>query len=103
MIRRDAVLADGSAGWLLISQLEHARIAGELAAACLGAGAAGEFGSRWSEVHAAIVHHDDGWLEWERTPRCDPHTGCPVSYTHLEPAEAPWLCAPCRASPSPRP
>ncbi len=30
MIRRDFTFDDGTAGWLLISQVEHARISGEL-------------------------------------------------------------------------
>ena len=36
MIRRDIRLADGAAGWMLISQIEHARISAELAARCTG-------------------------------------------------------------------
>ena len=98
MIRRDVVLADGSPGWLLIPQPEHARLSGELAAACrpeflFGDSSQGEFASPEAsairqEVLAAIAHHDDGWDEWERTPQVDPQSGRPLSFTELAPAEA---------------
>jgi hypothetical protein len=88
MIRRDAQLADGSAAWVLISQIEHARISAQLAARCTG-----RFGKDQiaddirREVIAAIVHHDDGWAQWEQAPRIDPQ-GRPVSFMELETREA---------------
>jgi hypothetical protein len=88
MIRRDARLADGSAAWVLISQIEHARVSAQLAAHCVGRFAAGDVSADIrQEVLAAIEHHDDGWAEWERSPRIDDHWR-PVSFMELDAAEA---------------
>jgi len=53
MIRRNLTLVDGTPLWLLISQVEHARVSGELT----------EFWQQPfpSEVVDAITQHDDGW------------------------------------------
>lgn len=101
MIRRDIRLADGAAGWMLISQLEHARVSAELAARCTGRFASNPQRAGSSptpaplhpsplreEVLAAIRHHDDGWLSWEQSPRLDRTSGRPLTFTELEPAEA---------------
>lgn len=85
MIRRDVRLANDAPGWVLISQIEHARISAELASRCVGA--IGSTAVR-QEVLAAILHHDDGWADWERAPRLDPTLGRPLSFTELEAAEA---------------
>jgi hypothetical protein len=84
---------------MLISQIEHARISGQLAAHAIAQfGASAErAGSSPTPAHlatirqqvlAAIVHHDDGWTEWEQAPRLDPELGRPLTFTELEPAEA---------------
>jgi len=83
MIRRD-LPAEGSAParWVLISQIEHARLAGRLAEHW----GAGEFASLEprAELLWAIEHHDDGWLEWDSAPGVDPATGVPRSFTEME-------------------
>jgi hypothetical protein len=98
MIRRDVRLPDGSAGWMLIAQVEHAHISAQLAERC-----SGRFGSQScasidgktnplaavrAEVLAAIRCHDDGWAEWERAPRLDPKLGRPLSFMELDHAES---------------
>ena len=99
MIRRDIRLADGSAGWMLISQVEHARISAQLASHAIAhfGGDSERAGSSptpasspavCQEIIAAILHHDDGWAEWERAPRLDPELRRPLTFTELEPAEA---------------
>lgn len=80
MIRRNFAFDDGTQAWLLISQVEHARISGELAGA-------------WrdpllDEVVEAIAHHDDGWAKWEAAPRLDAARGRPPSFMELSVAEA---------------
>jgi Protein of unknown function (DUF3891) len=75
MIRRNITLDDGTRHWLLISQVEHARISGELTRA-------------WNqpfthEVIEAITHHDDGWVAWEAAPQFDVERGRPLSFTEL--------------------
>jgi hypothetical protein len=79
MIRREIQSLDGTPAWLLISQVQHARLSGELARA-------------WSEefseqVIAGITHHDDGWLAWEAAPQFNSH-GRPLSFMELEISEA---------------
>jgi hypothetical protein len=86
MIRRDWVAADGSPHWLLISQVEHARLSGELCRS-------------WSalqtlptdireELVAAVFRHDDGWAEWEQAPEVDQTSGRPREFTEMPLAES---------------
>jgi hypothetical protein len=81
MIRREIVESDSRKCWLLISQIEHARIAGELAAAWRGPLL--EPAAAHDELLAAIAHHDDGWAAWERRPGVDPQTGRPRDFTEM--------------------
>lgn len=90
MIRREVRFADGAPQWLLISQVEHARLSGELAKRCINC-----FGNHKDslqdvrqELLQAISHHDDGWLDWETQPRLDPELGRPLSFMELPLAEA---------------
>src|SRR5262249_30681458 len=80
MIRRNIQLDDGTPAWLLISQVEHARISGELTQA-------------WNpvfpdEVTSAIAHHDDGWRAWEIATTLDPVRGCPLSFVEMPISDA---------------
>lgn len=79
MIRRPANANDGGQRWVLISQLEHARLAGQLARhwQSLPTGALGE------ELRAAIDHHDDGWFDWERRPQVDARSGWPLNFLEM--------------------
>ena len=90
MIRREVRFADGAPQWLLISQVEHARLSGELAERCFNC-----FGNHKDslqdvrqELLQAISHHDDGWLDWETEPRLDPKLGRPLSFLELPLGEA---------------
>ena len=88
MIRRDYKTAGGEPAWLLISQVDHARLARDLAAAwrkpLLSLPGADD-----GELLAAIEHHDDGWARWETNPGVDPSTGRPRSF--MEMAVAEWV------------
>lgn len=85
MIRRDVHRPDGASGWILISQIEHARLAGELA-------------RYWGnepvravdddEVLWTIVHHDDGWSQWEQAPGVEQPSGRPLDFTEMPPETA---------------
>lgn len=102
MIRRDIRLPDGAAGWMLISQVEHARISAELASHCIAqfprtqraegftpsVPSPRPLANIQTELLAAIAHHDDGWREWERAPQLDPKHDRPLAFTELPPAEA---------------
>ncbi len=75
MIRREITSADGTNLWLLISQVEHARVSGELA-------------RHWREDYSddvvnAIAHHDNGWAAWESEPKLNPQLGAPFSFLEM--------------------
>ncbi|HVX14501.1 MAG TPA: DUF3891 family protein [Pirellulales bacterium] len=75
MIRRLA----GTERWVLISQVEHARLSGALA----GAWGNESFPSLapHAEMVAAVACHDDGWSAWEISPKVDTQTGRPLDFT----------------------
>jgi hypothetical protein len=93
MIRRNVPLADDAEKWLLISQVEHARVSAELASAwrggqvpevvCAPAGANLHLQEIRRELLAAVLHHDDGWASWEASPSLDPETDRPYSFMEL--------------------
>lgn len=81
MIRRTVNGEDGSTSWVLISQIEHSRLAGHLAA-------------HWGRepfaplehrdcVLPAIYRHDDGWWQWEDAPMINPDTGAPRCFLEM--------------------
>lgn len=75
MIRREIELSEGERSWLLISQVDHAHISGELTR---------HQTERFShEVIEAITHHDDGWAEWEASPRINSAIGGPFSFLEM--------------------
>jgi hypothetical protein len=75
MIRREITTANGTKLWLLISQVEHARLSGELAR---------NWRAEYSEdVLNAIAHHDDGWAAWEAEPKLNPAIGAPFSFLEM--------------------
>src|SRR5688572_1759821 len=80
MIRREITSPNGEKLWLLISQVEHARVSGEITA-------------NWREeltddVVDAIAHHDDGWTSWEADPKLNPEIGAPFSFLEMPVAAA---------------
>jgi hypothetical protein len=83
MIRRDLPAREGAPDrWALISQIDHARLAGRLAEHW-GAGGFAPLAPR-EELLWAIAHHDDGWQSWEMAPQVDPASGVPRSFTEME-------------------
>jgi hypothetical protein len=80
MIRRQIEFPDNERLWLLVSQVDHAHVSGEIA-------------RRWSEemsadVIDAIWHHDDGWAAWEAEPKLNPAIGAPFSFLEMPLPEA---------------
>jgi hypothetical protein len=90
MIVREVQFADGPPQWLLISQVEHAWLSGELARRCIQKFGNGDLAlvRVRKELFAAIMSHDDGWAEWELAPRLDPQSGKPLSFMELPLVEA---------------
>lgn len=87
MIRRKTNCADGSEGWLLVSQVEHAQLAAELLRHWRFSAAA-HFNLVRDEMLSAVLHHDDGWQEWEKHPKVAAETGWPVDFTEMPLAES---------------
>ncbi len=83
MIRRES-LAPQAAGaeWVLISQVDHARLSGRLAEHW-GARGVTPLVDR-DELLWAIAHHDDGWSKWEESPDVDPQFARPRSFIEME-------------------
>lgn len=76
MIRRD-----DPPDWLLIRQIDHARVAGEIAAVWeIGEADLRPLGD---QLFLAVRRHDDGWQTWEAAPEIDPDTGVPRSFTEM--------------------
>lgn len=86
MIRRDWPRgAEPAERWYLVSQVEHARLSHQLAAAWDPSFIAPHVRD---EFLAAVLHHDDGWLGWDAAPGIDPEHGRPYAFTEMPPAEA---------------
>ncbi len=77
MIRRD-----DNDGWILITQHDHALLAGNLM-------------ERWGnetfsspqprrEVLFAVSEHDCGWEEWDSSPKINPENGYPANFMEME-------------------
>lgn len=80
MIRRET-----PDGWLLISQVDHARLAGDLAAAWGNDRVPGLPLEEW--LIPAIRDHDEGWRSWEAAPTLN-DGGVPRQFTEMPAAEA---------------
>jgi len=81
MIRRDAMTGPGDARWILISQVEHARVSGELARHW----GAARFAALepYATVLSTVIRHDDGWAEWDCMSAVDPRTEPPQSFMEM--------------------
>ncbi|MEM6330554.1 MAG: DUF3891 family protein [Planctomycetota bacterium] len=84
MIRRHVPLGDNADAWLLISQIEHARLSQQLAAAWKTLLPTASGATR-REFLAAVLHHDNGWDDWQTSPRIDPEHGRPYGFTEMPP------------------
>jgi hypothetical protein len=76
MIRRD-----DRADWLIIPQIEHARLAGELALAWGNERVRSL--AEFPKLLWGVAHHDDGWREWDEVPRLKPETGFPRNFIEM--------------------
>jgi hypothetical protein len=102
MIRRD----DGG-DWLLIDQIQHARLAADIARAWgneqfkplardVPAAVAARGDERPDEdwrlarlaIQVAVSRHDDGWSRWDWDPRVDPRSGQPRDFREMRMTDA---------------
>ncbi|HUG91584.1 MAG TPA: DUF3891 family protein [Planctomycetaceae bacterium] len=72
--------------WLLISQIDHARLAGALAEAWNFTGT--RFAALRDDLVQAVRQHDEGWAAWEQLPAVDPESGRPRDFTEMPMPEA---------------
>lgn len=98
MIRRNLPLGTDPQSWLLISQIEHARLS-YLLAELWGRGEVSPVIGGLDETNAArmqvrrevlqaIEHHDDGWASWEAAPMLDPARGEPLDFMEMPQSSA---------------
>lgn len=74
MIRRDE-----KDGWILISQHDHAELSGEI----MKYWGNKEFGGLDSEVLFAIGEHDNGWKEWDSSPKVNSVSRYPMNFLEM--------------------
>ncbi|HTU26412.1 MAG TPA: DUF3891 family protein [Pirellulales bacterium] len=86
MIRRDIITPDRRPAWLLIPQIAHAELAGNLAEVWrLDALGSAEVAA---DLRMAIHRHDDGWSDWDTRPGIDPKLGRPVNFDEMRLADS---------------
>ncbi len=76
--------------WMLVNQIEHARIAGLIAAAWQPPN-----GSRLNrETVLAVARHDDGWKAFDAEPQVN-ESGAPLSFMEMDPLKstALWMAS----------
>ena len=93
MIRRNLPLGMDPQEWLLISQIEHARMSrtlaehwgnGEVSSVICDPDESNPARLQVRhEVLSAINHHDDGWSEWEAAPTLDVQLGRPLDFMEM--------------------
>ncbi len=74
MIRRDE-----KDGWILISQHDHAELSGDI----MKYWGNKEFARLDSEVLFAIGEHDNGWKEWDSSPKVNSVSGYPMNFLEM--------------------
>ncbi len=85
MIRRDTTTDDGRAAWLLVPQIDHAKLSGNLADVWRLDSTMAKLAD---ELRTAIHRHDDGWVEWDAHPGVDPLSGRPVNFDEMRLADS---------------
>lgn len=80
MIRRDE-----NNSWLLITQHDHAGLAGEIMEYWGNESFCGP--EPRDEVLFAIREHDSGWRQWDALPKIDPESGHPANFMEMDTSE----------------
>ena len=80
MIRRDE-----NNSWLLITQHDHAGLAGEIMEYWGNESFSGP--EPRDEVLFAIRQHDSGWKEWDAFPKIEPGSGHPANFMEMDSAD----------------
>lgn len=77
MIRRDE-----NEGWVLINQHDHAALSGQIMN--YWGNEAFEPPAPRDEVLFAIAEHDNGWREWDSSPKLQTQTGYPMNFMEMD-------------------
>lgn len=72
-------------GWILVSQHDHAVLAGEITA--LWGNDMFTRPGPFEEVVFAVSQHDSGWKEWDSHPKINPESGYPANFMEMESAD----------------
>ena len=88
MIRRDTTGPDQTPAWILISQIQHAQVAAELASHWVGYEPLTAGSPLREMLLASIARHDDGWQQWDQSPQIDPLRGRPFDFTEMPPDDS---------------
>lgn len=80
MIRRK-----DSEGWILVSQHDHAVLAGEIIA--LWGNELFSPPRPFEEVVFAVREHDSGWKDWDARPKINPENEYPANFMEMEPRD----------------
>ncbi|HWP90977.1 MAG TPA: DUF3891 family protein [Thermodesulfobacteriota bacterium] len=76
MIRRE-----GKKGWILINQHDHAQLAGDIMKYWGDDSFARP--NPYDEVLFAIREHDNGWREWDSSPKVNPENKYPMNFLEM--------------------
>jgi hypothetical protein len=77
MIRREE-----KEGWFLINQHDHAALSGQIMN--YWGNEAFESPDPPDEVLFAIAEHDNGWMEWDYSPKVETQTGYPMNFMEMD-------------------
>ena len=88
MIRRDV-----KEGWVLINQHDHAELSGEI----MTFWGNKEFSrpEPYDEVLFAIRGHDNGWKEWDSSPRINPVNQYPMNFIEMTSSDQAYIWRRC--------
>ena len=84
-LKRTMIRREYNNGWILITQHDHAVLAGSIMANW-----GNERFSRpkpFDEVLFAVREHDCGWKNWDSSPKINPESGYPANFMEMEPEE----------------
>jgi hypothetical protein len=81
---------DGRPCWLLVEQIDHAELAGNLADVWRLEGLLPALRPAEIEgdLRTAVHRHDDGWLDWDARPGIDPKEGRPTNFDEMRLADS---------------
>ena len=84
MIRRESNSTHPPDVWCLITQIDHAQLAHQLAESWNHSAFKPD---SWNQLLHAIRHHDDGWLKWDQHVHFD-SDGRPIAFNEMDASDS---------------